>query len=213
MSTGDGGQLSRYLNHKTRYYGRSSFDRTHIVNINWIYDLPRLSAYWKNAFARWTLDNWQLSGIASFISGAPLTVGFTTTDAADITGSATETPRPDLIAKPELPKGERRVDRFFNTDAFARPARGSIGNAAKDVVRGPGINNWDLGLYKNVQIGEQMRFQLRWELYNALNHTQFSALDTTARFDPAGRQVNARFGQIISAYNPRRMQLALKFIF
>jgi len=60
---------------------------------------------------------------------------------------------------------------------------------------------------------ERFRFQLRWEAYNALNHTQFTGVDTSALFNPAGVQTNARFGHLISAANPRRMQLALKFYF
>jgi hypothetical protein len=58
-----------------------------------------------------------------------------------------------------------------------------------------------------------MQFQFRCEMYNAFNHTQFSSLDTTARFDPAGNQVNARFGEFTGVYNPRQIQLALRFYF
>jgi hypothetical protein len=75
------------------------------------------------------------------------------------------------------------------------------------------VNNWDSGLYKNVVVKERFRFQLRGEAYNVFNHTQFDGLDTTARFDATGKQINARFGQLISARNPRRLQLGLKFIF
>lgn len=213
MDTSDGGSVSRFLDTHSRYYGRAGFDRTHIVNVNWMYDLPRISQYWKHAFARWVLDQWQFTGIASFVSGAPLGVNFTTTDGADIAGTPTELIRPDLIAAPELPKSRRTMLHYFNTNAFARPAKGTIGNSAKDVIRGPGINNWDMGLYKNFAIREHARVQFRWETYNTFNHTQFSNVDTTARFDPAGTQVNARFGQLIATRNPRRMQVAVKFIF
>ena len=58
-----------------------------------------------------------------------------------------------------------------------------------------------------------MRFQFRWELYNAFNHTQYSGVDVTARFDPQGKQVNARFGEITGARNSRQMQLAPRFYF
>ena len=55
--------------------------------------------------------------------------------------------------------------------------------------------------------------QLRWEMYNAFNHTQFSGVDTTARFDPQGNQVNSRFGQVTSTRQPRVMQASLRFSF
>lgn len=58
-----------------------------------------------------------------------------------------------------------------------------------------------------------MKLQLRCELYNAFNHTQFSAFDTAARFDAQGRQVNTRFGEFTTARLPRQIQFALRFFF
>lgn len=213
MSTSDNGAVSPYLNERARYYGLAGFDRTHIVNINWIYDLPHVSRWWSNGFSRSVLDSWQLTGIASFISGAPQAVSFTTTDGADITGSPTETARVDVVGNAVIPKSDRTPYLFFNPAAFARPAVGTLGNSGKYDFRGPGVNNWDAGLYKNLVVKERLRFQLRGEAYNVFNHTQFDTLDTTARFDATGKQVNARFGQVISARNPRRLQLGLKLIF
>jgi hypothetical protein len=159
---------------------------------------PKVSQHWSNGFTRWVLDSWQLTGIASFISGAPVAVNLSTTDAADITNSPTETARPDPIANAIIPKGDRCENCFFNTAAFARPAVGTLGNAAKCVLRGPGTNNWDLGLYKNMYVKERYRFQLCWETYNGFNHTQFTSVDTTAQFNPAGQQTNVRFGHLIA---------------
>jgi hypothetical protein len=137
-------------------------------------------------------------------------VNLSTTDAADITGSPTETARPDQIANAIIPKSDRSEYRFFNTAAFARPAVGTLGNAAKYVLSGPGTNNWDLGLYKNMYVKERYRFQLRWETYKGFNHTQLTSVDTTAQFNPAVQQTNVRFGYLIAAANPRRMQLAFE---
>ncbi|MCU1236553.1 MAG: hypothetical protein JWP63_4520 [Candidatus Solibacter sp.] len=213
MSTSDNGAISPFFNERARYYGLASFDRTHIVNINWVYDLPRVSRLWNNSVTRQLFDRWQLTGIASFISGAPQSVSLTTSDGADISGSPTETPRVDIVGNPVIDRGSRGQYSFFNPNAFARPAAGALGNAGKYSFRGPGINNWDAGLYKNVVLKERYRFQLRGEAYNIFNHTQFDGLDTTARFDAGGRELNTRLGQAISARNPRRLQLALKFLF
>jgi hypothetical protein len=210
LTTSEGSQVSGYLDQRSRYYGRASFDRTHIVNLNWIYTLPKASKAWDNGFTRVALDGWQLTGIVSFVSGAPLGIDFTTTDGADITGSPTETPRPDVVAVVQLPQDQRTLYRYFNTAAVARPAKGTLGNAAKDLLRGPGINNWDSALFKNFYVKERARLQFRLETYNTFNHTQFATLDTTARFDAAGNQVNTRFGQVISSRSPRRLQLAIK---
>jgi hypothetical protein len=93
------------------------------------------------------------------------------------------------------------------------PARGTVGNSAKTLIRGPGMNNWDTAVFKNFPIRDRLRLQFRWEMYNAFNHTQFSNVDSTARFDPQGKQVNARFGEMTAARDPRQMQFALRFIF
>lgn len=192
-------------------YGLAGFDRTHVLKINWLSDVP--ASPWKSLPARLALNNWQISGIASFTSGQPLGVGFSTTTATDITGSPTDSARIDVTGNPVLPKSERTFSRNFRTEVFRLPARGTVGTAAKTLIRGPGANNWDVAIFKNFPVREAMKFQFRWELYNFFNHTQFSGLDTTARLDPAGNQVNARFGEFTASRNPRIMQLALRFYF
>ncbi len=192
-------------------YGLAGFDRTHIVRVNWLYDLP--SGPWTNPLLKNALNGWQLSGIASFISGQPTGVGFSTTTAVDITGSPTDGARVVVTGNPVLPKSERTFDRYFNTAVFQRPAAGTVGNSAKTLLRRPGVNNFDLAFYKNFPLHERVRFQIRWELYNAWNHSQFNGLDTAARFDPTGAQVNQRLGQITSARPSRRMQFALRITF
>ncbi|HEV3197848.1 MAG TPA: TonB-dependent receptor, partial [Bryobacteraceae bacterium] len=158
-------------------------------------------------------EGWQLSGITSFVSGAPLTVGFTQVTATDITGSPTDGPRIVVAGNPILPKSQRTFYRNFNTGVFRLPAVGTIGNAAKTVIRGPGLNNWDIAAFKNFPIREPFHLQFRAEFYNAFNHTQFTALDTTARFDTSGNQVNSDLGAFTAAGNPRLIQLGVKLYF
>jgi hypothetical protein len=165
------------------------------------------------SISRWALDDWRLSGITTFASGVPLGIALTTVDGADITGGG-DGVRVNVSGKAQRSHGDRTLPRWFDPTVFARPARGDPGNAPKDVFRGPGINNWDATLFKILPIGSERRtLQLRWEVYNALNHTQFLGVDNGARFDATGRQVNARFGQVISARSPRVMQVSLRFTF
>jgi hypothetical protein len=84
---------------------------------------------------------------------------------------------------------------------------------ADPVVRLPGVNNWDLTAYKNFVVKERFRTQFRAEFYNAFNHTQFTSVDSTARFDAQLRQVNTQFGQVTATRPSRRIQLALRFSF
>ena len=193
-------------------YGQAGFDRTHIFKLNWMWDLPSLP--WRKGPLHKVLNDWQLSGITSFISGAPLGVSYTLSPTRDITGTPDQGARVVLLGNPVLPKGERTFDRNFRTEVFAPPAVGTIGNAARTIMRGPGINNWDISISKRVPVsGEQRYFQFRAEFYSAFNHTQFSGIDTGARFNPAGQQINANFGTYNGARDPRRIQLSLLFMF
>ncbi len=118
-----------------------------------------------------------------------------------------------MLSDPELPKDQRTFERNFRTEAFARTPKGDFGNAGIGLLRGPGINNFDLSVTKRFPIAEQRYFWFRAEFFNAFNHTQFSGLSTAARFDPAGNQINLNFGAYTSARDPRRIQLSLRFMF
>jgi hypothetical protein len=189
-------------------YGLSGFDRTHVLKINWLWEVPGRN--WNFAPLKTVTNGWQVNGIASFVSGAPVGVGYSLVTGADITGTPSVGSRVVITENPILPKSDRTFSRNFRTDVFNAPAVGTIGNAAKTNLRGPGINNWDIALFKNFALHERAKLQFRAELYNAFNHTQFNAYDAAARFDAQGRQVNARFGEFTAARLPRIVQLALR---
>ncbi|MCL5744796.1 MAG: carboxypeptidase regulatory-like domain-containing protein, partial [Acidobacteria bacterium] len=199
-NSSDTDPVSTFVPVRVWNYGMPNFDRTHILKINWLWSLPRTP--WRRGVANYVLNGWQMSGIASFISGTPLGVAYSTTGLTNITGSPTDGARIVVTGDPVLPKGERTFSRNFRTEVFRQPAKGTIGNAARTVIRGPGINNWNSAIFKTFTVREGVRFQFRCELYNAFNHTQFSALDTSPRFDAAGNQLNARFGESTAARNP-----------
>ena len=209
----DRGGLPMFRDYGTWVYGKSTFDQTHALVFNYVWDLPNLGQRTGNAVLGQILDHWQVSGVTTFASGFPLGINYTTTDNADITGGG-DGARVNVIAKAQLPHGERTFDRWFNTAAFARPGRGDFGNAPKDVFRGPGLNSSDLSIFKNFPLKSETRaLQFRWEIYNVFNQTQFSGVDNNARFDPAGNQVNAQFGLVTSTRLPRAMQFGLNFRF
>ena len=214
FASNDWGSVAHVAPIRIWNYGKSDFDRTHIVQINWTWDIPAATKLVKNRVVGAVADHWQLSGIASFISGAPTGVSFTALGGVDIPGGG-DGVRPLVISNPILPKSERTLARYFRTDVFAVPAVGTFGNAPRDVFRGPGINNFDVSIFKNVPVfKERARFQLRFEAYNLFNHTQFSGVNTSATFNTAtGQQTNAAFGNVTSARPARVGQASLRFIF
>jgi hypothetical protein len=195
----------------SREYGRSDFDNGQLAVFNFVYDLPSWRA---NAVTKAVLSHWSVSGIVSFIGGLPQGISYSDTSTSNICGcggSGVDT-RVNIIANPN----SKSNGLAFNIAAIAEPALSTfgIGNATKDVFRGPGVNNWDLMLMKTVPLGGDgsRGLQLRFEGYNAFNHTQFNGVDTNALFTN-GQQINSDFGHYTSAANPRRMQLAVKFFF
>jgi hypothetical protein len=74
----------------------------------------------------------------------------------------------------------------FNPTVFSLPAVGTPGDPSKFLIRGPGLNDWDISIFKDFRIRERLRMQLRSELYNALNHVHFSAVNATAQFNATG---------------------------
>jgi hypothetical protein len=202
-----------YFSMRQWTYGPLPQDRTHVFAANFTYQLPRLSAVTGFRPAAWILDNWQLSGLTSFVSGAPFTPSFNTTDGQDITGSA-EGPRITIVGNPNLANDQRTFYQNFNTAAFARTPVGSFGNAGVGILRGPGVNNWDLAIGKQFPLRSEQRYiRFRTEFFNAWNHTQFSGLNTNAVFNPAGQQVNPTFGAFNAARSPRIIQLSARVVF
>ncbi len=219
LADGNDSAVNPFLDYRMRNYGKGNFDRTHNFVLNYIYSVPRLSSVWSNPLIKWVFDGWDVSGVTSFISGQPLGVGYSMVVAQDLTGGggAGVDSRVHLTGNPVLPKSERTVDRHFNTGVFRPPTRDEfgIGSAPKDVFRGPGTNVWDVSFFKNIPIGSSdiRRLQLRFEFYNFFNHVSFLGVDTSARFDAAGRQVSGTFGAYTSSQDARRVVLGAKLYF
>jgi hypothetical protein len=191
-------------------YGESGDDRTHNFKMAWVWDLPHVG--WKNPISRNIVNGWQLSGIASFISGAPSGVGFTTTNGVDLTGGG-DGNRIMVTGSPVISKGDRTFDRFFNPTVFAEPVKGIVGNAGRNLYRGPGINSWDIAMKREFRVREKARLTLRMDTYNAFNHTQFASVNSTAQFDANGNQVNTALGQVNGARASRRAEGSIRLNF
>lgn len=194
-------------------YSLAGFDTPQLLEINYIYDLPNLRSH-VFAPARAVLNNWKLSGIGSFQSGQPTAITVTTTTGEDITGTTSVAPRPVLTGNVNLPRGNRTFDQYFNTSVVQLPAVGTYGNAPRLFLRQPGVNDWALGVMKDIPLHDRLMFELRAEAYNAFNHTQFSTVDTAPEWNPTtGAQINSEFGQVTAARDPRELQIAGEITF
>ena len=191
--------VSPFFDPRQRNYGPLSYDLRNVLSLRYNWQLPKPGRRYGLRVLGLLSDGWEMAGISRFSTGGPFTPGFSTIDGQDITGTPSESARL-VVVNPDAPPLER----------FGRPPRGSFGNLGPGTLRYPGINNWDISLYRQVRLKERLSAQLRLETYNTFNHTQFSGLTTSARFDAQGRQVDPLFLQPSSARSPRRVQLAMR---
>jgi hypothetical protein len=186
-------------------YARANLDRRHVLSVNYIYELPFHQSQ-KDAIGK-LLGGWQISGITYYQTG----LGFTATTNIDPAGlgvlSATPSGfRPDVTCNPNQ-GGARTFAQWFNTTCFASPPVSSRGgNESRNVITGPPTTRFDATLAKSIRFGESKSLQLRWEVYNIFNHTNFTTL-ALAFSTPA------TFGTVTGVRDPRTMQLGAKFIF
>lgn len=188
--------------------GPAGYDVKHRAVLSAIYKLPfgRQATFGKN-LARGLdtmVGGWNVTTIATFASGQPVDI-----TAANTTGYNNITHRANRLCdgRSDALQSSLRSNglRWFDTNCFAAPASGYYGNAGRDIIYAPGVDNWDIGIEKFFPIRESTRLQLRGEMFNAFNHAQFGA--------PNGSVVSPAFGQIGSARPPRLVQFALRLVF
>jgi hypothetical protein len=196
-------------------HGRSLFDARHRLVISYEWDLPFF-----NHTQEWygkVLGGWQVNGITTWQTGTP----FTVYDSAGVSdqGGAPEisgfpSDRPNLIGDPNAGSCSNgshagTPNCWFNPGAFQRldpvTQAGQFGNAGRNIVTGPGVQQWDFSTLKNFKLAEAKNLQFRAELFNIFNHANFGV--------PVNDMNSPNVGQIQTSQPGRLVQFALKFLF
>jgi hypothetical protein len=228
VADGDTSTVSSYFSPRFRNYGPAGFDRPQQFVANYVYDLPKLGTRMNLRPAKWLLDNWEISGVTSFVSGSPFTPGLGWQTSTNVTGSGTsgtgDGARVNVVGGCGG-NGTHTFMQWFNTGSFTAPVIGSwgnsnvtmanFGNAGTNVCRNPGTNNWDLSITKRFPLMTEGRYiQFRTEMFNAWNTTQYSSVDTGTSFNPTtGAQTNPTYGQINGTRGGRIIELSLRVVF
>jgi hypothetical protein len=190
-------------------YGTSAFDRRNIGVVNFDYGLPVLQH--SKGVAHNLLGGWTVSGIALMQSGNPLSVN-AGTNTLGLSGSTTD--HADLVGKITYPHTAKQ---WFNpVGAFAQPAPLTFGNSPKNIVKGPGRDNWNLSLFKDFHFTEKTGVQFKAESFNTWNHTQFTGVNNGVLNGADGTGANAynsTAGAINAVADPRVFQLGAKAYF
>lgn len=182
--------------------GLANFNVKHRFVTSFIWELPFFRG--SSGFKRAVLGGWSVNGILTLQSGSP----FTVMAGVDRSLSGVGSDHADLLGPVAIYNGQSvnsKVARYFDTTAFATPALGTFGTSGRNILTGPGIQNFDTGMFKEARIGESRRFEIRWDVFNTLNRANFQ--------NPNASFSSSNFGRILSARDPRIMQLAAKFYF
>src|SRR5215469_753676 len=191
-------------------FGRSTYDRRNIFFTNFVYQIPLFKGS-ENRLLKTTLGGWEVSGIVTALSGAPINVtlgGHSVTSIVPNTNSAN---RPNLTSTSL--NNPNTVAQWFDTSVFATPAAGTWGNLPQNYISGPGRTNWNLSLFKNFVFSETRgsNLQFRAEFFNIWNHPQLQG--DTSNGGISTKVSSSNFGAVTNAYDPRTIQLALKLTF
>ena len=219
MGSGDGDSLTPEIV-ACRACDRASgtFDARHVVNASVVYELPfgtdkpHLS---DPGPLRAVLGSWQLTSIFTARTGFPVNI-LANRSASSVPDGNTNNQRPDLVPGVSLvpPPGSSSAD-WINLAAFKSPLPGTFGNAGRDIFRGPGLWQLDLGASKRIALTERYQLQLRAEAFNVLNRAQLGMPQSDISAGPG------EFGLVTQPVNttpvgtgtPRQIQLALRFEF
>jgi hypothetical protein len=202
-----GEQLNPYDYNATRVISAWNMPQNFVAT--YTYALPFDKYFGHNQLTQ----GWSLSGTARFSSGFPVTL-FDDSDNS-LLGTLGNGVNNQLLDTPQYVGGSLNVNNNprngqteFNTSAFAPETLGQLGNAARRIFQGPGIENFDMQLSKTVKLGETRALDIRVEAFNVFNHAQF--------YGPAsvdGEVNDPNFGHVVSAQAPRLIQVAMKFHF
>jgi hypothetical protein len=200
--------------------GLADFDATHRLVISPTWQIPFEKAFSGNTFLRKVAEGWSIAGIASFQSGTPFTL-YSNNNSSEFDNFLD---RPDVTGPIQIFHNPRQMQTLSGSCGGGTPGHYyfdptnidcanvplfSHGDMGRNVLRGPGINNWDLSLLKDFKFTETKSVEFRTEFFNAFNHAQF--YNPTLQAGTEGGSGN--FGQITTDRGARIIQFALKLYF
>jgi outer membrane receptor protein involved in Fe transport len=182
--------------------GRAAFDirQRAVLSATWALPFGRGKRFAASGAMAAVAGGWQLNTIAAFRTGFP----FSASANGDVCNCGASGQLAEQVGDP-LSAFERTRLQWFNTAAFAQPARGLFGSSGRNILDAPGESTVDLSVFRNVPLAEPLRLQFRAEFFNLLNKTNFGV--------PNAQVGNPNYGIIQSASPSRAIQMALKLTF
>jgi hypothetical protein len=173
----------------------AGYDRTHIFQMGWVYELPfgKGKNHATTGVAKAVLGNWQLNGVSALVSGAPFTV---TASGASLNAPGNSQTADQVKTTVEKLGGIGPGTPFYDPTAFAAVNQIRFGSTGRNLLRGPGTVNFDLGLFRKFPITERFTLQFRAEAFNSTNTPHFN--------NPSANVSAGGFLQVLSAQQDQR---------
>jgi len=211
-SWGAGGEVIDPINPKIGK-ALSAFDMTHNFVMSYSYHVPFDKLWRPNRLT----DGWILTGVTRFTTGLPILLS--EPDDSSLLGTGFSGPCGCMVDVPNVTSGSLKftnprlgnldtgTNPYFTTSLFSDENFGQLGDANRRYFHGPGLNNWDLAVLKDVRLTETKRLEFRVEFFNVFNHAQFQA--------PTGNILSSSFGFVTNTVNNNQRigQFAAKFYF
>jgi hypothetical protein len=190
--------------------GVSGYNQPINNTLSGVYQLPfgkgrKHGSSW-NGFMDGVFGGWQLTMITTATSGLPINITYSPTAQFQVTSIGLSV-RPNVVGKLVTPEGSRTTLNYLDRTAIAIPTDPSkpFGNLGRNVARGYGLFQMDVGLHKEFSLTERVKLQFRGEAFNLTNQTNFQS--------PASNISNATYGSITSTFPARQLQFALRLSF
>jgi hypothetical protein len=193
-------------------YANAGYNQPNVISLDVIYDLPKVTGSFANAFTKQVFDGWELSGVFRYQSGMP----FNVTSNGNLFGENIGNNGgqfANLVGDPYSSSGGSLV---LNQSAFVRPADGTWGTLGRDALHLPSISNLDTALMKSFAFTERAKLTFRFEVFNLFNHPELWSINTGFSGDNPGSGLSAsdgQFGQPSGYRDARTIQLAARFAF
>ena len=182
----------------------AGFDRTHILQMGWVYELPfgKGKMLAQSGIGNAILGGWRVNGIISAYTGTPFTVGApgTSLNAPNNTQTADQ-----LVASVPFLQGVGPGNHWYDNTAFAAVTTQRFGTTGRNILRNPGVLNTDLDITRQFAIKERMGLQFRAQFFNLANTSHFNGPSTSV--------TSGTFMQITGASGERQIRFGLRFYF
>jgi hypothetical protein len=202
------------VNDRRAEKGNSQYDIRHTITSNVVWDIPFGPGrpWLTQGFGSKILGGWELSVIHTARTGRPINITVTR-PARDLPDGNNSQQRPNLVPGVSIYPENRSIHNWLNPAAFAVPAPGTWGNLGRFIASGPGVNQFDVGLQKTMDITESQRIAFRAEFFNLFNRPHFGLPASNVSAASAFGRITSPANRTVGTGTARQIQLMLRYIF